>query len=45
MRLRNVKGSRETIAANEYVVQNETELKGRWRYKGKECRKPKKTWM
>lgn len=33
MRLRNVKGSRETIAANEYVVQNETELKGRWHEK------------
>lgn len=30
MRLRNVKGSRETIAANEYVIQNETELKGKW---------------
>ena len=24
MRLRNVKGSRETIAANDYVVHNET---------------------
>lgn len=30
MRLRNVRGSRETIAANEYVVQNETEMKGHW---------------
>lgn len=30
MRLRNVKGSRETIAANEYVIQDETELKGKW---------------
>lgn len=30
MRLRNVKGSRETIAANEYVVQNEEDMKGRW---------------
>lgn len=34
MRLRNVKGSRETIAANEYVVNDEEELrgkKGHWR--------------
>lgn len=30
MRLRNVKGSREIIAANQYVVQNETEQKGSW---------------
>ncbi len=30
MRLRNVKGSRETIAANEYVVQDETAFKGKW---------------
>lgn len=30
MRLRNVKGSRETIAANEYVVQDETSMKGKW---------------
>ena len=27
MRLRNVKGSRETIAANDYVVHNETGMK------------------
>lgn len=30
MRLRNVRGSRETIAANEYVIKNETEYKGKW---------------
>ena len=30
MRLRNVKGSRETIAANEYVVHDETAWKGKW---------------
>jgi tRNA (guanine-N7-)-methyltransferase len=30
MRLRNVKGSRENIAASEFVVHNETEMKGRW---------------
>lgn len=30
MRLRNVKGSRETIAANPYVIQDETALKGKW---------------
>ena len=30
MRLRNVKGSRETIAANEYVVQVPEEYKGKW---------------
>lgn len=30
MRLRNVKGSRETIAANEFVVQEEMNMKGRW---------------
>ena len=30
MRLRNVKGSRETIAANDYVVHNETGMKGHW---------------
>lgn len=30
MRLRNVKGSRETIAANKYVIQNEEEMKGKW---------------
>lgn len=30
MRLRNVKGSRETIAANEYVVQDETGQRGSW---------------
>lgn len=33
MRLRNVKGSRETIAANAYVVQDETALKGKWHEK------------
>ena len=31
MRLRNIKGSRETIAANDYVIKNETEYKGRWK--------------
>lgn len=30
MRLRNVRGSRETIAANDYVIKNETEKKGIW---------------
>lgn len=30
MRLRNVKGSRETIAENEFVIKNETEYKGKW---------------
>lgn len=30
MRLRNVKGSRETIAANPLVIQNITEIKGHW---------------
>lgn len=30
MRLRNVKGSRETIASNDYVVHEETEMKGHW---------------
>lgn len=30
MRLRNVKGSRETIAANEYVVHTPEEYKGKW---------------
>ena len=30
MRLRNVKGSRETIAANDYVVHEETSIKGHW---------------
>lgn len=30
MRLRNVKGSRETIAANDYVVHNEEQMKGKW---------------
>lgn len=30
MRLRNIKGSREMIAANEYVVQNPEERKGNW---------------
>lgn len=31
MRLRNVKGSRETIAANEFVVQDERAMKGKWK--------------
>ena len=31
MRLRNVKGSRETIAVNEYVIHDETAMKGQWR--------------
>ena len=30
MRLRNVKGSREAIAANQFVIHNEEEAKGRW---------------
>lgn len=30
MRLRNVKGSRETIAANHYVVHDEEQMKGKW---------------
>jgi tRNA (guanine-N7-)-methyltransferase len=30
MRLRNVKGSRETIAANDYVVHDEETMKGKW---------------
>lgn len=30
MRLRNVKGSRETIASNEFVIHNEEEMKGKW---------------
>ena len=30
MRLRNVKGSRETIATNPLVIQNITEIKGHW---------------
>ncbi len=30
MRLRNIKGSRERIAANAYVIHNETEHKGNW---------------
>ena len=33
MRLRNVKGSRETIAANEYVIQDEESMKGKWKEK------------
>ncbi len=33
MRLRNVKGSRETIAANEFVIQDEEAMKGKWREK------------
>ncbi|MDF2951375.1 MAG: tRNA ((7)-)-methyltransferase [Anaerocolumna sp.] len=31
MRLRNVKGSREAIAENEFVVQNPEECRGKWR--------------
>lgn len=31
MRLRNVKGSRDTIAASEYVIDNETSMKGKWK--------------
>lgn len=31
MRLRNVRGSRETIAANDFVIKNETEYRGMWR--------------
>ena len=30
MRLRNVKGSRETIAATDFVIQNPEKYKGRW---------------
>ena len=30
MRLRNVKGSRETIASNEFVIQNAEQYKGNW---------------
>lgn len=30
MRLRNVKGSREVIAVNEYVVRDEESMKGKW---------------
>ncbi|MBO6113479.1 MAG: tRNA (guanosine(46)-N7)-methyltransferase TrmB [Lachnospiraceae bacterium] len=30
MRLRNVRGSREVIAVNEYVVRDEQTMKGRW---------------
>lgn len=31
MRLRNVKGARENIAASEYVIHNPEEYKGKWR--------------
>lgn len=31
MRLRNVRGSRETIAANDFVIKNETEYRGKWK--------------
>lgn len=31
MRLRNIKGSRETIAVNEYVIQDAKQYKGKWR--------------
>ena len=30
MRLRNIKGSRETIAANEYCIHEPKEQKGKW---------------
>lgn len=30
MRLRNIPGSRETIATNEYVIQNPEQYKGKW---------------
>ena len=30
MRLRNIKGSREAIEANEYTINNPEEMKGRW---------------
>ena len=30
MRLRNVKGSRDVIAASEYVIKDETTRKGTW---------------
>jgi len=33
MRLRNVKGSRETIAANDFVVHDEENMKGKWHEK------------
>lgn len=33
MRLRNVKGSRETIAESEYVVKDENTMKGKWKDK------------
>lgn len=33
MRLRNVKGSRETIAVSEFVIQDEESMKGKWREK------------
>ncbi|MBP3620572.1 MAG: tRNA (guanosine(46)-N7)-methyltransferase TrmB [Lachnospiraceae bacterium] len=33
MRLRNVKGSRETIAVSEFVVQDEKSMKGKWKEK------------
>ncbi len=31
MRLRNIPGSRETIAANEFVIQNPEQYKGKWK--------------
>ena len=30
MRLRNVKGSRDTIAASEYTINDERDKKGKW---------------
>ena len=31
MRLRNVKGSREQIAANEYTIKDAEQIKGQWK--------------
>ena len=31
MRLRNIKGSREAIEINEYVINNPFEMKGKWK--------------
>ena len=30
MRLRNIKGSKEAIESNDYVIKNEKEFKGQW---------------
>ena len=32
MRLRNIPGSRDVIAENEYVVHNEKSVKGKWNF-------------